>query len=118
MAGIANTYIDSRDYKEYRQWWIDNYEKMSKELEDIIYLSPLMCAYEEEIEDITPEFLATHDDDIKLVKGRYDFPIWNTSCAEDLWLIKHCKIQSFVDRMKYVYPSNWKGFKYIKNTSL
>ena len=32
MAGIDKTYIDGKDYKHYRTWWIDNYYKMKREL--------------------------------------------------------------------------------------
>ena len=31
MAGIDKTYIDGKDYSIYRQWWIDNYDKMKTE---------------------------------------------------------------------------------------
>lgn len=32
MASIDKTYIDGKEYPLYRSWWIENYEKMQKEL--------------------------------------------------------------------------------------
>ena len=32
MASIDKLYIDGKEYPLYRQWWIDNYEKMKKEV--------------------------------------------------------------------------------------
>ena len=110
MAGIDKTYIDGKDYKFYRQWWIDNYDKMIKELGDPIYLYPFGYCYDE-IDDITPEFLKNNTDDLKQLENSYDFTIWNTSEYIDLWLINNCNIQSFRDRMLEVYDLNWKGFK-------
>ena len=37
MAAIDKTYIDGKEYPIYRQWWIDNYDKMVKELNKKIF---------------------------------------------------------------------------------
>ena len=39
MAGIDKTYIDGKYYPLYREWWINNYDKMKKELGDYIYMT-------------------------------------------------------------------------------
>ena len=114
MAGIDKTYIDGNDYPLYRQWWIDNYEAMVKELGRPIYLYPfsiLLYAHNVRMEDITPEFLMTHTEDLEHYKRSYDFAIWNTSERQDKWLIKHCPIPSYRERMLSVYSSRWPGFK-------
>lgn len=111
MAGIDKTYIDGKEYPLYRQWWIDNYDKMQKELGTYIYLYPFGAFYPNEPDEITPEFLLNNDIDLREYKTRYDFPIWNTSEAVDKWLIKNCDIQSFRNRMLEVYPHKWAGFK-------
>jgi len=108
MAGIDKTYIDGKEYPIYRNWWIENYEKMKKELGSPIYLYTF-CIFDED--EITPDFLTENNVDIERVKHSYDFPIWNTSERIDKWLIKNCTISSFRQRMLDVYPSNWKGFK-------
>lgn len=109
MAGIDKTYIDGRDYPEYRQWWIDNYDKMVKELGAPIWLYTFGFYYP--IDPITPDFLQENTADLAHYRGAYDFPIWNTSEKKDLWLIKNCPICSFRERMLSVYPKNWVGFK-------
>lgn len=115
MAGIDKTYIDGKDYPLYRQWWIDNYDKMVEELGEPIWLytfsffDPL--SYKEESPEITPGYLKENTQDIQAFRYSYDFPIWNTSESTDKWLIKNCNIQSFRNRMLEVYPINWKGFK-------
>ena len=108
MAGIDKTYIDGKDYTIYRNWWIENYSKMVKELGRPICLYTF-CIFDEN--EITPEFLKENTQDIEETKNSYDFPIWNTSETVDKWLIRNCEIKSFRDRMLDVYPSNWKGFK-------
>ena len=114
MAGIDKTYIDWKDYPVYRQWWIDNYDKMVKEFGEPIWLYPF-SAFELDDDhfyfEITPEYLKTHTEDIEMYKNSYDFPIWNTSETQDLWLLKNCPIQSFRDKMLEVYPPKWRGFK-------
>lgn len=118
MAGIDKTYIDGKDYPLYRQWWIDNYGKMKRELGEPIWLYTFQVFYYDhkgryldgDIE-ITPEVLANDTRDIDEYKNRYDFPIWNTSESVDKWLVKNCEIKSFRNRMLYVYPQNWVGFK-------
>ena len=114
MAGIDKTYIDGREYKIYRQWWIDNYEKMIKETGSYIWLYTFSFFYPNEPEEFTPEFLQNNTADLAYYKDMYDFAIWNTSEKVDKWLVKNCNIQSFRDRMLDVYPSNWKGFKGLK----
>ncbi len=110
MAGIDKTYIDGKEYPVYRQWWIDNYDKMVKELGEAIYLYPFGYAFKIGTE-VTPEFLKNNEGDLHYMKGRFDFPIWNTSESDDKWLVKNCNIQSYRDRMLDVYGNNWKGFK-------
>ena len=86
MAGIDKTYIDGNDYPLYRQWWIDNYEAMVKEFGRPIYLYPfsiLLYAHNVRMEDITPEFLMTHTEDLEHYKRSYGFAIWNTSERQD-----------------------------------
>ena len=112
MACIDKTYIDGKEYPLYRQWWIDNYEKMEKELGGVIWLYPFNIFYDGYTDhNITPEFLNSHIEDLEECKGLYNFPIWNTSERKDIWLVKNCPIQSFRDRMLEVYGENWKGFK-------
>ena len=111
MACIDKTYIDGKDYPLYRKWWIDNYDKMIKELGQPIYLYTFNTFYPNEPDDVTPQFLLENTQDLKELKNSYDFPIWNTSEKVDKWLIKNCEIQSFRERMLAVYPRNWVGFK-------
>ncbi|MFA5300182.1 MAG: hypothetical protein WC389_18500 [Lutibacter sp.] len=110
MAGIDKTYIDGKEYPLYRQWWIDNYDKMIKEFGDYIWLYTFTF-FDVWPEEVTPEFLKENTGDIEYFKNKYDFPIWNTSEKKDKWLVKNCDIQSFRERMLEVYPYNWKGFK-------
>ena len=110
MAGIDKTYIDGKDYINYRNWWIENYCKMTKELNSAIWLYPF-AIFEDYDTIITPEYLQNNTKDIEYCKHRYDFPVWNTSESIDKWLLKHCEIQSFRDRMLEVYSFNWSGFK-------
>lgn len=111
MASIDKLYIDGKEYPLYRQWWIDNYEKMKKEIGRAIWLYTFSAFYPDEPDEITPEFLKSTTKDLNYYKNAYDFPLWNTSEREDLWLIKNCTFQSFRNRMLEVYPPNWKGFK-------
>ena len=115
MASIDKTYIDGKEYPLYRQWWIDNYDKMKKELGAPIWFYTFLFFFPEDIDegcpDITPEFLASNTQDLEEYKNRYDFPIWNTSERQDIWLVKNCPFQSFRDRMLLVYDEKWKGFK-------
>ncbi len=108
MASIGKTYIDGKEYPLYRSWWIENYEKMQKELGRAIWLYPFSIF---NVEDITPEFLLDNNQDLKDCAGRYDFPIWNTSESVDKWLVRNCDIPSFRSRMLDVYPFNWSGFR-------
>ena len=111
MAGIDKTYITCKEYPLYRQWWIDNYEKMIKELGKSIWLYPFHI-FDIELENITPDFLLSNNKDIEEFKNiAHDFPIWNTSSKDDEWLVKNCDIKSFRNRMLEVYPFNWIGFK-------
>jgi hypothetical protein len=109
MAGIDKTYIDGKDYLSYRNWWINNYDKMISELGHPIWLYTF-DVFDYSI-DITPEYLKNNTKDIEYYKNSFDFPIWNTSEKIDKWLMNNCAIQSFRDRMIDVYPYNWKGFK-------
>lgn len=111
MAEIDKTYIDGKDYPLYRQWWIDNYDKMIRELGDYIQLYTFSYFYPNDPDIFTPEFLRKNAGDLEYYKSRYDFPIWNTSETTDKWLIKNCDIPSYRERMLEVYPRNWKGFK-------
>ena len=110
MAGIDKTYIDGKEYAIYRQWWIDNYDKMIKELGNAIWLYTFSIFDEWNI-DVTPEYLKDNDKDLKHYKNMFDFPIWNTSEKVDKWLIKNCNIVSFRKRMLDVYDHKWDGFK-------
>lgn len=111
MAAIDKTYIDGKDYPLYRQWWVDNYDKMMRELGDYIWLYTFSFFYPNAPEEFTPEFLKEHTADLEYFKNAYDFPIWNTSESVDKWLIQNCDISSFRERMLEVYPHNWKGFR-------
>lgn len=111
MASIDKTYIDGKEYHLYRQWWIDNYDKMIKELGSYIWLYTFSYFYPNEPEEFTPEFLKENTEDLSHYENFYDFAIWNTSEKEDKWLIKNCDLESFRERMLGVYPSNWSGFK-------
>ena len=111
MAGIDKTYIDGKEYKLYRQWWIENYDKMVKELGKPVWLHTFSAFPMDDMDDVTPEYLANNTADIEYYKTRFDFAIWNTSEAQDKWLVKNCPFQSFRDKMIMVYPPNWKGFK-------
>ena len=109
MAGIDKTYINGREYPIYRQWWIDNYDKMIKELGSPIYLFAFDVFYP--TEDINPDFLSNNKQDLEETKYLYDFPIWNTSEKIDKWLVRNCKIESFRTRMVQCYSYRWSGFK-------
>lgn len=111
MAAIDKTYIDGKEYPLYRQWWIDNYDKMVKELGEPIWLYTFSSFYEECDFDITPEFLKEHTKDLEDYKNAYDFAIWNTSDKQDMWLVKNCPFESFRNRMLAVHNHGWKGFK-------
>lgn len=111
MAGIDKTYIDSKEYIVYRQWWIGNYDKMVRECEDTVYLYPFGAFYPNEPALITPEFLKNNAEDIEFSKSVNEVCIWNTSEGWDKWLIKHCDIASYRERLLEVYPANWPGFK-------
>jgi hypothetical protein len=118
MASIDKTYIDGKEYPIYRQWWIDNYDKMVKELGEAIWLYTFSIfefdykgRYVEEEVVVTPEFLKNNTKDIDHYVKFYDFAIWNTSEKEDRWLVKNCPIESFRIKMIEVYPRGWSGFK-------
>jgi len=109
MAGIDKTYIKGGEYPAYRQWWIDNYEKMIKELGTAIWLHPFsVFDYKT---GITPSFLEKHTEDLKEYVDKSLFSIWNTTEKQDKWLIKNCSILSFQKRMREVYNPDWEGFK-------
>ena len=108
MAGIDKTYIDGKEYALYRQWWIDNYDNMVKEMGCAIWMYPFEVYYPI---DPTPKFLLENNLDVIEYTNRYDFAIWNTSETWDKWLIKNCNIKSFRDRMLECYNYNWIGFK-------
>ena len=110
MAGIDKTYIDGKDYKHYRTWWIDNYYKMKRELGYAVWLYPFSF-FDNAPEEMTPEFLLNNTSDLEYYKNRYDFPIWNTSESCDKWLLNNCNIQSFRNRMLEVYNPKWEGFR-------
>lgn len=115
MSSIDKTYIDGKEYPLYRQWWIDNYDKMIRELGDTIWLYPFNWFDLNNDVEITPDYLKSHNEDMRVAnRYTYDYPIWNTSERIDKWLVKNCPIQSFRDRMINVYPSNWNGFKGCK----
>lgn len=109
MAGIDKTYIDSKEYPLYREWWLENYDKMVKDIGHAIWLYPFHVFYKED--DITPKVLQGNEADIRWANSLNELIIWNTTESEDKWLLKNCKIKSFVERMIEVYPRNWKGFK-------
>ena len=113
MAAIDKLYIQSKEYLRYREWWIDNYSLMIKELGHPIFMYPFsaLVGYDLNPYDITPSYLKNHSEDIESTKLRNDTTLWNTSRTEDLWLVKHCNIQSFRDRLLQSYPRNWKGFR-------
>ena len=111
MASIDKTYIDGKEYPLDRQWWIDNYDKMVKDLGMPIYLYPFHLFYPNEPDDVTPEFLLNNTQDLDGMNGVYDYPIWNTSEHVDKWLVNNCTIQSFKERMLDVYSPKWSGFK-------
>lgn len=115
MASIDKTYIDGEDYLNYRNWYIENYDKMVKELGEPIWFYTFSIFapknWEEDYPEITPEFLKENTQDIKYWKNRYDFAIWNTSETKDKWLIKNCEIASFRETMLNTYSYKWKGFK-------
>lgn len=109
MAGIDKTYIDGKDYPLYRQWWINNYQKMVEELGNPIWLYTFSIFDLDD--DPTPEFLLNITIDLDYYSRRYDFAIWNTSEKVDKWLIRNCDIQSFRNRILEVYDYKWSGFK-------
>lgn len=108
MAAIDKTYIDGKDYEQYREWWIEHYDKMIKEMGDAIWLYPFSYYNQYTVD---PELLRSHTDDIEYYKNCYDFPIWSTSEATDKWLVKNCNIPSFRESIVDKYPYNWSGFK-------
>ena len=38
MTATNKTYINGNEYELYRHWWVENYNKMIKELNEPIYL--------------------------------------------------------------------------------
>lgn len=108
MAGIDKTYINGSEYLTYRNWWIDNYDKMIEEFGYAIYLYTF-CVIKTYLY-ITPEILKNTNDDLDIFKRKKKFPIWNTTEKEDLWLIKNCKIESYQKTLIENYPKNWRGF--------
>ena len=113
MAGIDKTYINGNEYPLYRKWWINNYDKMVKELGRPIYLLPF-AVFDNEPEIMNPKFLLNNKQDLTEFIPKNDFAIWNTSEKIDKWLIKNCNIESFRDRMLKVYSHDWDGFKGCK----
>lgn len=112
MASIDKTYIDSEEYPLYRQWWIDNYDKMMEEMGCAVYLMPFVL-FKNEPDDMTPEFLNTYHRDLLEVADKDEndeIVIWNTSERWDLWLVKNCPIESYQERLREVYESDWEGF--------
>lgn len=109
MAAIDKTYIQGKEYILYRNWWIDNYDKMLKELGKTIWMYPF--GYFGSSELIDPEFLRNNQLDLESVRDIVEIAVWNTSESTDRWLVKNCPIQSFRDTMLEVYPRRWKGFK-------
>ena len=115
MAGIDKTYIHGKEYPIYRNWYIENYDKMIKELGEPIWFYTFSIfdpiSSEDDYPEITPEFWKNNTSDIEYWKDRNDFPIWDTSGRIDKWLVKNCNIQSFRDTMLKVYGHKWIGFK-------
>lgn len=107
MDSIYKTYINGNEYELYRNWWIDNYEKMKKEIGEVIYLLPLHIIPF----TVTSENIKNIKSDVIYYQERYNFPIWETTEKQDLWLIKNCNIDSYRKRLLEVYPKTWKGFK-------
>lgn len=113
MASIGKTYIFGNEYPLYREWWIQNHEKMKKEMGEAIYLYPFGYFFKTGFE-ITPEYLLENQNDLVGTKNLVEISIWNTSERWDKWLVKNCEIRSFRDRMLYVYGHKWSGFKGCK----
>lgn len=111
MSAIEKTYASGNDYILYRNWWIQNYDKMIKQFGEPIWLYPFGWFDIEDIEEITPEFLKNNTEDIEKTKRNTEIVIWSTSDKHDLWLVDNCEIQSFRDTLLMVYSDNWKGFK-------
>jgi len=111
MASIEKTYISGKEYPQYRTWWIDNYYKMKRELGEAIWLYTFDAFYPNEPDEVTPDFLLQHNEDLIEFKNRSEFAIWNTPESTDKWLIKNCNIPSFRNRMLEVYNYKWKGFR-------
>ncbi len=106
---MSKTYISGRDYKIYRQWWIDNYDKMIRELGDDIWLYTFGI-FPSGV-DVTPKYLSDNKEDIKYFNNAVQVTLWNTTPAQELWLAKNCNIQSFRDHLYEEYDHKWKGFK-------
>ncbi len=82
------SYMSYIEYKKVREWWIDNYDKMMKELKNYIWLFPFWV-YDED--KINSTFLKRYEKDIDAIKGIKKIPIWNVSEKEYNWLIKNWK---------------------------
>lgn len=109
MTATNKTYINSNEYELYRHWWVDNYNKMIKELNEPIYLYTFwLFGFNNKV---TPEVLKKNKSDVIYYENRYKFPIWDTSEKQDLWLVKNCDIASYRKRLLEIYPKTWKGFK-------
>jgi hypothetical protein len=113
MAGIDKTYIYGNEYAEYRKWWIENYDKMVREMGNAVWMYPF-DQFGFDVVRPTPEFLNNNHEDIRWANGRPDIAVWNTSESWDKWLIRNCPIKSYRDRMLEVYPDNWDGFRKLK----
>ncbi len=111
MPYIEKTYIEGCDYPLYRKWWIENYEKMQKEIDHVIYLRTFDIFRGKDWDDITPEFLLNNTKDLDYYSNVGEFAIWNTTVGEDKWLIKNCPIESFRETMLSVHSPKWDGFK-------
>ena len=104
MAALDKTYITASEYPAYRQWWIDNYTEMIIAVGEAIWLYPfVMFEDDNEFRQVNPDLLEVDKRDFDYFEDDGEYPIWNTTTQQDIWLLKHCKIQSYQDRMREVY---------------
>lgn len=107
MASIDKTYVNQQEYKLIRQFWIDTYEEQVLIFKEPLWLYPFSVW--ENNDNITPDFLKEHEEDITYDTSD-DFPVWNTSSFIDIWLYHRCKIPVVQNRIKECYSEGWIGF--------
>jgi hypothetical protein len=112
MSAIDKTYVKKSEYLLAREFWLSTREKQIKELGRPIYLYSFV-EYDVDPDKITLEHLETKKDIDFFVNDVTEFPLWNTSLTEDLWLLKNCKLDFVQKRLREQHGSDWYGITYV-----